>query len=151
MGECLAHLSLTTSAFLPGIDEALAKGDPGFSDTRIYRRGVVAALLQWSLEPPYRLRVRTQTAFVPGTASTMEAVLSEFGAMQRQLVGRIEASSGLDLTKLRVVSAFNERLSYNLYAAYCILIAHERRHVWQAENVADTVSPGWRKRDFGAP
>src|SRR2546430_6374817 len=58
--ECIAHLSLTTVALLPRLDAALATGRPGYPDTRRYRRGVLGSLLAWSMEPPARLRFRSE-------------------------------------------------------------------------------------------
>jgi hypothetical protein len=131
--ECIAHLTLTTAAFLPGLDTALAAGRRGFPDSRRYRRGLVGSLLAWSLEPPVRLRFRTLPAFVPGSTVSKAAVLADFARLQRELVDRIQRASGLDLNALRITSVFNARVSYNPYAAFCILAAHERRHLWQAE------------------
>jgi hypothetical protein len=134
--ECIAHLNLTTPAFFPTIDAALASGRPGFVDSRRYRRGVLGALLAWSLEPPARLRFPTLPAFVPRNTGSKGAVLADFEQFQRELANRIQSASGLDLNELRIRSVFNARVSYNVYAAFCILAAHERRHLWQAERAA---------------
>jgi len=134
--QCIAHLNLTTPAFLPSIDAALARGRPGFVDSRRYRRGVLGALLVWSLEPPVRLRFPTLPAFVPRNTGSKGAVLADFERLQRELANRIQSTSGLDLNELRIRSVFNARVSYNVYAAFCILLAHERRHLWQAERAA---------------
>ena len=32
-------------------------------------------------------------------------------------------------------SPFNSKLHYNLYSAFRIITAHQRRHLWQAQNV----------------
>ncbi len=134
--ECIAHLNLTTVAFLPGIDSALATGRADFPDSRRYRRGVLGSLLAWSLEPPAHLRFRTLPAFVPQGIGTKSVILAGFERVQRDLADRIERASGLDLNALRITSVFNARVSYNVYAAFCILLAHERRHLWQAERAA---------------
>lgn len=134
--ECVAHLNLTTAAVLPGIDAALRTGRRGFADSRRYRRGVVGSLLAWSLEPPARLRFQTLPAFVPGGTRSQRSILDEFARLQGELADRMRDASGLDLNQLRIRSVFNARLSYNVYAAFCILLAHERRHLWQGERAA---------------
>jgi len=139
--ECIAHLSLTTVALLPRLDAALATGRPGYPDTRRYRRGVLGSLLAWSMEPPARLRFRTLPIFVPSGAGPKGAILSEFERLQGDLSDRIRSASGLDLNELRIGSPFNARLSYNVYAAFCILLAHERRHLWQADRAVRATSP----------
>jgi hypothetical protein len=45
---------------------------------------------------------------------------------------RGERASGLDLNRLRLASAFNPRLKYNLFSRFHVLAAHERRRLWQA-------------------
>ena len=53
----------------------------------------------------------------------------------RQIRVDLPAANGLALEKIRVVSAFDSRVKYNLFATFAILAAHQRRHLWQAERV----------------
>ncbi|HXY29872.1 MAG TPA: DinB family protein [Gemmatimonadaceae bacterium] len=131
--ECVAHLSLTTQALLPLIDAALASGRPGFPDGRRYRSDTMGWLLAWSLEPPARVRIRTLPSFVPSSTGSKGAILAEFERLQGELAGRLERASGLDLHPIRVRSPFNSKVSYNAFAAFRVLLAHERRHLGQAE------------------
>src|SRR2546426_348488 len=59
--------------------------------------------------------------------------MADFARLQGELAQRLERSSGHDLNRARVVSPFNARLSYNLYSCFRVLLAHERRHLRQAE------------------
>jgi hypothetical protein len=131
--ECIAHLTLTNNGMLPPIDAALAAAHAGVSDHHRYRRGFVGGLLAWTMEPPARMRMPTTAAFVPASGQPREVVLREFEQSQREVATRIERASGLNIDELRVVSPFNARVKYNVYAAFCLLLAHERRHLWQAE------------------
>jgi len=133
--ECIAHLTLTTQAYVPLIDAALGNS-PAAPGARHYRRDVPGWLLSTLLEPPARIRMKTITAFVPASAGTRAAVGADFARAQTDLVRRLETASGRDLNHLKITSPFNARLSYNLYSAFRILAAHERRHVWQAERAA---------------
>jgi hypothetical protein len=136
--ECVAHLNLTTRAFLPLIDEALARGRAsGRRPTGRYRRDLVGFLLAQSLEPPHRFRMATTAPFVPSNVTSRDAVVGEFVVLQEELIHRVEQASGLDLNRLRLASAFNPRLKYNLFSCFSVLAAHERRHLWQAEEAAD--------------
>ncbi len=139
--ECIAHLNLTTAAVLPGIDVAVATGRPGFADSRPYRCGLLGSLLAWSLEPPARLRFRTLPALVPSSTGPKGVILADFERLQRDLANRIQRASGLNLNDLRITSVFNSRLSYNVYAAFCILASHERRHLWQARRAVRLIAP----------
>jgi hypothetical protein len=134
--ECIAHLNLTTVEYLPIFDTTLAAAPAGFPETRRYKRGFLGGLLAWTLEPPARMRGRTLPRFVPGSIAPKAAVVAEFVRLQREVEQRIRRADGRDLHVPRIVSPFNAKLSYNLYAAICILLAHERRHLWQAERAA---------------
>jgi hypothetical protein len=78
----------------------------------------------------------TTAPFVPSGVGPRDAVVGEFVVLQEELVHRVEQASGLDLNRLRVPSPFNPRFKYNLYSCFAVLMAHERRHLWQAERVA---------------
>jgi hypothetical protein len=131
--ECIAHLNLTTTEYLPLVDQLLASGRAGFPDSRRYRKGWFSALFAWTLEPPARMRIKTIPRFVPNSTDSKQAIIAEWDQLHAAMQDRLRRASGLHLEELRVASPFNARMSYNLYAAFCILAAHERRHVWQAE------------------
>lgn len=136
IAECLEHLNLTTRAYLPLIDEALqvgrlfATGSP-----RRYRRDLTGWLLCRMSEPPYRLRTTTRARFVPSLPGTRGEVLSEFVRLQQELTIRLYRTPGLNLSRIRIVSPFDGRLEYSLYSCFRILPAHQRRHLWQGEQV----------------
>lgn len=138
--ECLGHLNLATVAFLPLFDAALAGSDrrPVAEDHR-YRRDFAGWLLTRILEPPFRLKVKTTTPFVPVAVGTREEVLREFAGLQDALTARVAACEGRDLERRRVVSPFNARVKYNLYSCMTILTAHQRRHLWQADRALERV------------
>jgi DinB family protein len=133
--ECIAHLTLTARAYAPLIDAVLARGGVA-AGVPHYRRDLPGWLLSVLLEPPARLRMKTIAAFVPASTGTRAEVGGEFARSQTELVRRLEAASGRDLNHLTIVSPFNARLSYNLFSAFRILAAHERRHLWQAERAS---------------
>jgi hypothetical protein len=79
--------------------------------------------------------VKTTAAFVPRSTGSKQQVLAEFETLQDKLAAALADADGLDLGRLRVVSPFNARIRYNLYAAFRIIPAHQRRHLWQGEQV----------------
>ncbi|SRR6266571_3980819 len=133
--ECIAHLTLTARVYVPLIDAALAQGAPVAGVPR-YQRDILGWLLSVLLEPPVRIRLKTLAAFVPAGTGTRAEVGTEFTRAQAGLLHRLETASGRDLNRLKIVSPFNAHVSYNLYSAFRILAAHERRHLWQAERAA---------------
>lgn len=132
--ECLSHLSISTEMFLPVLRNAL-------EDAR--RRNVLARkrprmdllgrILRWFLEPPIRQRVKTAAPFVPRAVRAKAEAFGEFASLQEKLADLIRAAEGLDLMRIRVASPFDRRVRYNAYSAFRIIAAHQRRHLWQAE------------------
>jgi hypothetical protein len=134
--ECIAHLNLTSQAFLPPLRVALERGRTmGLPAPKRYRRDPLGWFLWRSMAPPVRVRVRTAAAFVPEAALSREETLGEFARLQDNLIDLVASSDALPLQKLRIRSPFDARVSYNVFAAFGILARHQHRHLWQAEQV----------------
>jgi hypothetical protein len=65
----------------------------------------------------------------------------EFAALQSKLAEILATTRGLDLQKVKIVSPFDKRVKYNVYSAFRILTAHQRRHLWQAEQAVAALRP----------
>ncbi len=133
--ECIAHLSISTELFLPVVREVLG----GARERSVTRASMdwIGSLLRWFLEPPIRKRLKTSARFVPKAVRAKAEAMNEFGKWQALLLEIVNASRGLDLRKLKVVSPFDKRVRYNIYSAYRIVAAHQRRHLWQAEQAVE--------------
>lgn len=138
--ECLSHLSISTDMFLPvlrqSIDEGKAKG---FTSNRKPSMDVVGRVLRWFLEPPIRSRVKTTVPLVPKSVRAKAEAFGEFSSLQSKLIDLLHESEGLDLRKIKLISPFDKRVKYNLYSAFRIIVAHQRRHLWQAERAVQEV------------
>ena len=136
VAECLVHLSLTSRAYLPILSSALdgARQQRLFGDGR-FKMDIKGRLLKWIIEPPPKFRVRAPENFQPLEVGSPQEVLPTFLALQEQLEASVEQSAGLALDKVKITSPFDRRVRYNLLSCFNLLAAHERRHLWQAEQV----------------
>lgn len=134
IAECIAHLTLTTDAFLPLLRDALdkARSSGPFADGP-FRPDWFGRLLIWFIEPPARMRVPTQAAFVPVVTDRPERALDDFLDRQIRLQRLLPTAVGLALDRIRIPSPFNQRLGYSVVSALLVIPAHQRRHLWQAE------------------
>jgi hypothetical protein len=136
-GECVAHLNLTSAAMIPllrtALEEARALGEPAPGR---YRRDLKGWLLWLGSGAKVRIPVKTSAPFVPGGSAPKEETLAEFDRLQEQQVNLVRESDGLPLGKVKVVSPFDARVSYNAYAGFTILSVHQLRHLDQAERAA---------------
>jgi hypothetical protein len=141
IAECLMHLNITSERYVPLLDEGIrALRARGLLADGSLRRDLVGFALSWAMEPPVRARLKTLPPFRPAQIDPMHDVLERFDYLQGELLVRLERSAGLAIDRQRVVSAFNSRIRYNMYSAFCVLTAHQRRHLWQAERVRAAVT-----------
>ena len=137
--ENVDHLTTTGRVYLPAFDDAVdvARSRSLYREGP-FRYGVLERLMAWSMEPPIRFRLRNPRGLTPGPLRPLDDVMRDFAAMQGELRDRIRGANGLDLSLTKVRSPLANRLVLSMGAAFRILIAHERRHLWQAQNVRVT-------------
>lgn len=132
--ECISHLSISTEMFLPVLRGALDDARKrNLTSPKQPKMDLIGRVLRWFLEPPIRAKTKTAAPFVPKSVRAKAEAFGEFAALQSKLQELLSAARGLDLSKIRIVSPFDKRVKYNLYSAFRILVAHQRRHLWQAE------------------
>ena len=141
IAENFAHLCVTARTFLPSVDRALEetrrralfREDP-------YRLGWYGRLLVWYVEPPPAIRLPAPKMLRPLPVGDPSRALDDFLRMQAEVLRRIEASEGLDLTVFRFGLP---RMSYarmNLLEYFSVYIGHTQRHLWQASNVKSLIA-----------
>ncbi len=81
------------------------------------------------------MKTKTAGEFAPAAVEPMYETLERFDYLQQELQVRIDRSAGLAVDRIRLASPFDARIKYNLYAAFCLIASHQRRHLWQAEQV----------------
>lgn len=147
IAECFVHVNLSVAATLPAFDRAIAEGrakgrtaPPGAE--RPIRYSWFSRWMIASMEPPPKRRMKTFPIFaVPeGATHPLGRVLPEFVAVRDQLAERVRRAEGLDLKRVRTVSPVTRLLRLPLGAYLQFVIAHDRRHVWQARQVRNALS-----------
>ena len=108
----------------------------GFAGANTGRYGWFARWMVRSQEPPVKRRVRTFPVFQPvATRHDGAPLLAEFRAFRGELRERLARAEGIDWGRATVVSPASRffRLPFGAYVAF--LLAHDRRHLWQAREV----------------
>jgi hypothetical protein len=136
VAENVQHLILTAGAMLPLAESAVAalerdrppaRGEAGL--------GFLGWMLFKSLEPPSRMKIKTTKPFEPIDVKDALTLVDRLRVNDEKLKALISRATGLDTTRVKVTSPFNDKVKYNLYAAFRIMLSHTRRHLWQAEQV----------------
>jgi hypothetical protein len=132
--ECLSHLSISSESFLPVLRAALDDARKRkLTSTKDPKMDLLGRILRWFLEPPIRAKTKTTAPFVPRAVRAKADAFGEFASLQSKLSELLNTARGLDLGRVKIVSPFDKRVKYNVFSAFRILVAHQRRHLWQAE------------------
>jgi len=127
---------VTARLYLPQLDEGIADAiRQGLYGEGPFTYWWLARMFVRMLEPPPRLRVKTPEAFEPPSDRTRREIMSAFRAYQVQYVDRLRQANGLDLARAKVRSPVVSWMHMPLGTGFAAMIAHERRHLWQARQV----------------
>ena len=141
LAEICSHLATITSIYLPALDDAIRRGhaDAAYSD-RPFQGSIVSRVLVWSMEPPVRVRMRTPHVLKPRADDDPTLSRQHYRSTQNSFEMRLERAAGLDLAHISVRLPTVNRVRLSLGTVLALLMAHERRHLWQATVVRKSAS-----------
>ncbi|HUF47494.1 MAG TPA: DinB family protein [Vicinamibacterales bacterium] len=140
VAENVAHLNLTSAAFLPALENGLEEASRLGGDARTrYRRDAMGWLFTMIVGPQPRIgrlrlgSVKTPRPFVPDGGARIDELLAEFDRLQSALVDLITASDERPIDQVYVESPFSRRVRYNMFSAFLMIPRHQLRHIHQCE------------------
>lgn len=136
MAGCFDHLNLSAATlFLPAIDAAIARARAeGLKSNGPF---VYSAFERWCVrtnDAPPRMRFKARGRVQPAAGKPIDAVRAEFLGWQDELGKRIKEADGIDLRRAKHRSPI-PLVKWSLGAFFQMMLAHERRHIWQARQV----------------
>jgi hypothetical protein len=142
IAQCFDHLAVTNAiyghAMAGAIEAARASGSQGGApiESSFFGRQFLK-----SMEPPVTRRFRAPGKIIPRTHKTRDEIIRTFREGHERLREMIKAAADIDVNRAKfknpIFGLFNVRVSTGLRVGP----AHDRRHIWQAENV--TKAPGY--------
>jgi hypothetical protein len=143
VAECLQHLNISADAYFPIWQQIIANAGPRKTEMNApYRSDFWGRLLSWILEPPPRVRSKTPIPFEPMACGTVESVLSGFLERQQRMVATLHRCRGRAIDQVRMASPVDPRIRYSIWSSFLIVSAHQRRHLWQAEQAVQKLRSG---------
>ena len=140
--QCFDHLNTAGWLLLRSLEESIRQGrKEGPFGEPPFEYGFVSRWFVRSMEPSSGWTFTAPSVYEPDPPSTLypnEAV-DEFLELQDQFADCVEAADGLDLRRLRLPSPALPLLRISLGAWFEATIAHEHRHLKQAQQVLKTV------------
>jgi hypothetical protein len=147
IAECLAHLNTIAGVYQPAIDKAIRRGkDKKVVGDGKFELGLVGSFLRWLAEPPPKIRLRAPRNILPPSEITDPSkVVAEFMRVQDEWERQIRECGGLNLKKVKCESPFPPMPPLRLAAPIPWMLAHQRRHLMQAEKVKAEIAQGGRQ------
>lgn len=134
--QCLDHLNTAGWLLLTRIERQINHAEEqGIVGNGPFRYGFVSRTMIRLMQPTSSVSIPAPPSFMPDAPSTLDphAVATEFVQLQDDFIRCCQRSKGLDLRRIRVPSPALPILSISLGAWYEATIAHEQRHLKQAE------------------
>lgn len=136
MAECLNHLNVTATKYLPRIEAMIGEGRAqGRTGRGPFKHPFVGNWFIRMLEPPPRRRLRVPGVFAPLPGVPPASLLPEFERLRGELLRCLREADGLDLAALHTSSPAARYFTLSLGQCFGALAAHDRRHLWQAGQV----------------
>lgn len=136
IGHCLDHLTTINGvyggAIAAGIESARTRGLTGggpIASTFFGRRFIA------SMEPPVRLRQRAPRQAIPAVRGSRDETIRAFMQRQDWIRGLVSAAADVDINRATFNNPFLPLVRVRVGTGLRVVTAHDRRHVWQAENV----------------
>lgn len=137
VGECLDHLNVLGSKFIPEFEKAIAKGQERKKVGKPpFRYGILDKWFISYLEPSSKKKIKSPRIYKPAKSSLdKNETLRAFVKLQDDLKRIITKANGLNLKRIRVSSPAIHLLRLSLGAWFIAHIAHEKRHVLQMQRI----------------
>jgi hypothetical protein len=141
IAQCLAHLNVVNGQDLTPIAEAIRsarsrriEGAPPFHYGPLSRKFIAM------MEPPVRSRMKAPASYQPPDEADAAQTLAEYLRIAGELRRLAASSEGLDLRRVKTTlpalpAILRAVVRMPLGARFALIAAHDRRHLWQAEQL----------------
>jgi hypothetical protein len=136
IAQCLDHLGNMNALY-----GAAAKTAVDYASSRGWRRtGPIASsrVGQWfiaSQEPPVKRKVRAPSQTIPPSTKSRAEVMAQYHDSHARIRQLIHDCADIDVNRATFKNPFLSVIKVRVGTALRIIAAHDRRHLWQAEQV----------------
>ena len=144
ISECYEHLNLTLGIYLPQIQEILKFPEKYPVKGEEFKHSVLGRLAVKSMQPKpdesIKFKMKTFQILKPAPSNgTSKISLGKFLDYQDQTIEVLEKAKNIDLKKPKINSAAGPILKMGVGDALHFIIAHNQRHVLQAQKVLQII------------
>jgi hypothetical protein len=134
--QCLEHLNSYGYYYLPAIEKAIdAAGAKSNTSTAEFKSGWLGNYFTKLMEPKEgkQMKMKAPKEHQPIPELDSDSVIREFIDQQERLLLLLEKARNIDIQKVRVPISIAKFIKLQLGDVFNFLIAHNRRHMVQAE------------------
>ena len=97
-----------------------------------------------SLEPPVKHRSKAPRQGIPAVKKERQIILDQYRAAHERVRELIADAAAIDANRTRFRNPFIPLIRFSIATGLFVIAAHDRRHLWQAEQVRQ--APGFPGR-----
>lgn len=142
IGQCIDHLATMNTIYCRPLGEAVeAARQKGLAGGGAIAPSFFGRKFIASLEPPVKRKVGTPKAGTPRASGSRDEIMAAYRASHETIRAVVQRAAGIDVNRATFRNPFLPIARVRVGTALRILAAHERRHLWQAEQVR--AAPGF--------
>ena len=136
IADCIDHLNITNASYIESLGVAIpAARAAGRTGTGPFRYNWLNRWFINNLPPPPRRSFPAPKRFRPSREHDLAALVADYKRHKSELAELAAAASGLNLAGVKVPSPASKLIRISIGAVFEIMDVHDRRHLWQAEQV----------------
>ena len=138
VAECLDHLATGHRVYLRALEPAAARAlQRGKRRRRPAVPGLIGGWFVRALEPPVkpRFKMKAPRKIVPRESPPLSDAAARFFAVHDNVRTFLRTYANVDLAGVRFANPFIPGVRFSLATGLHVIVAHDRRHLWQAWNV----------------
>lgn len=134
--ECVEHLNTYGDFYLPELTNRIQNGRPSASG--VFKSGIIGNYFVRIIEPSDNIKkMKAQPYHTPDGSNLTREVMAKFRLQQMQTLDLLDKARKVDLTKTKTKISISKILKLRLGDTLRFLIAHNARHLLQAQNVLE--------------
>ncbi len=141
IAECITHLNVVNGLDLAPLREGARVGrSRGLTGAGPFTYGFISRKFIASMEPPVTRKFKAPAAYLPPPEADLARTIAEYRRINAEVRQLAEESVGLDMRRVKtslpaLPAVLRALVRMPLGARFALLTAHDRRHLWQAEQV----------------
>jgi hypothetical protein len=149
IAQNLAHLNAVDGNDLAALRMAIEVGrSRKLTGAGPFTYGLLSRKFAATAEPPVRRKRKAPQAYAPPPEADLATTVTEYRRISGEVRQLVQASAGLDLARVKTTlpalpAVLRAIFKMPLGARFALIAAHDRRHLWQAEEVRNHPAFPW--------